>query len=758
MSILLLVVLIVILIQVPSIQNWAKNKAVTYLENKIHTKVSLGKINLRILDGLQLEKLYLEDQKKDTLLYVDDFRVDISVLQLLRSKAMISNIELNGAVANIIRQQPDSVYNFQYIIDAFASGDTTQKVSDTSSSFFVNIQKLGLSKLRLNFKDDVLGMQAKVSIGKLETSLHNFDTKTLNTDIPSFVFSQSNIWFEQYKPLVMLAKTDSTITVSTGKDTSTLSLPIKIGNIKLDSIGLHYKDNVGNMLVDGTVGKLSLEPKEINIAKMSFDISDIQLSKTKFLVDMGKSNAQNTPKDTATSTTNWLFAIQNIGIDSVDVAYNDLTSKPIKKGMDYGHLAFKNIQLGGKNIKLTPTQYSGEITKGTLSEKGGLQLRKLQSTFVYNDQGASLGKLLLQTDKTTLRDSMKVSYKSLDAIMKDPGEMFLYARLVNTSIYMGDILNVAPMLAQYMEGYQNSTFKLNTIVKGKVKDLNVPNLELSGLNNTYVKMSGTMRGLPDPNKMYFDLKIDQLRSTLEDIKSLIPKEMHPDSLIHGKGPINLRAAIKGTMSNFSIPYLQFRGLKNTYADLSASGSGLPDMKKAYFNVNIKKFNISAADIETLAPIGSIPKDKIRIPNNISASGYFRGGLAAMNTDLKINTTNGGATVKGSLNKAGVYDFTMGLQDLDLGYIAKMDTVLGKMTLQAAAKGSGLNLTKFDKNALVSQFNADIVSADIYGYNYQNFNTSGTVEKGIVNANTAILDSNIQFSMQTMANILPQYPS
>ncbi len=758
-SILALVVLIVILIQVPSIQNWAKNKAVTYLENKIHTKVSLGKINLRILDGIQLEKLYLEDQKKDTLLYVDDFRLDISVLQLLRGKAMISNVELNGAVANVYRQKPDTVYNFQYIINAFASNDTTTKKVDTTSSFFVNIQKLGLNDLRLGFHDDVLGMNAKIKIGNLATSLHNFDTKTLNTDVPSFVLSSTDISFEQYKPLVTLAKTDSTIVVSTGTDTTAISLPIKIGEIALNKINLHYKDNVGNMLVDGNVGNLHIVPNKINISTMDIDLSKIQLEQTHFLINMGKGESTaNAKKDTSTTVSKWRFGVQQLDIDSVDVAYNDLTAKPIKTGMDYGHLDFKNIQLEGKDFDLTPAEYKGTITKGNLSEKGGLNLKKLQASFTYNDHGASLGKLLLQTDRTILRDSVTVMYKSLDAIVKDPGEMFLYARLANTSIYMGDILNVAPMLATYMEGYQKSTFRLNTVVKGKVKDLSIPNLELRGLNNTYVKLSGTMRGLPDANKAYFDLKIDRLQSTLEDIKSLIPKEMHPDSLIHGKGAIDLRAAIKGSMSNFTIPYFQLRGLKNTYVDLSAKGTGLPNMKKAYFDVNIRKFNTSAADIETLAPLGSIPKDKIRIPNNISASGYFRGGLAAMNTNLKINTTNGGATVKGTLNKAGVYDFALGLNDLDLGYIAKMDTVLGKLTLQASAKGSGLNLNNFDKNKLISTFDANVVSADVYGYQYHNFNTSGNIDKGIVNAKTSILDSNIQFSMQTVANILPKYPS
>lgn len=758
-GILLLAVLVIVLIQLPSVQNWAKNKAITFLESKIHTRVSLDRIHLRLLKGLELDKLYIEDQRKDTLLYVNSFRVDISMLQLLRGRAMISNLELNDGVANVHRQEPDTVYNFQYIINAFSSGDTAVKPVDTTSSFFVNVNNLGIKNLRLRFLDDLLGMKAAVHIGNLSTSLQNFDTKTLNTDIPSFVLGQTNISFEQYKPLVTVAKTDSVIVVSTGKDTTAISLPIKVGEIALSQVKIYYKDDVGNMLVDGNIGNLNVVPSNINVTKMDINLSKIKLDQTHFLINMGKSQPTTVKKNTTnTPPLQWRFGIAQLDVNKLDVAYNDLTAKPVRTGMDYGHLDFKNIKLTGKDFDLTPAQYRGIITDGSLSENGGLNLKKIQTTFVYNDNGASLGKLLLQTDKTFLRDSLTVQYKSLDAIIKDPGEMFLYARLVNTSIYMGDILRVAPMLAPYIAGYANSTFKLNTTLRGKVKDLSIPNLELQGLNNTYVKLSGVLRGLPDPNKAYFDLKIDRLRSTLEDIKSLIPKDMHPDSLIHGRGSLDLRTTIKGRMSDFTIPYLQFTGLHNTNIDLSARVKGLPDMKKAYFDVNIRRFNISAADIETLAPIGSIPKDQVRIPNNIAANGYFRGGLSAMNTDLNIRTTNGDATVKGLLNSNGVYDFNFGLHGLDLGYIAKMDSSLGKFTLQATAKGSGLNLQKFDKSKLVSQFDANVVSADLYGYQYQNFNTTGTVAHGLVNLQSAILDSNIQFSMKAVANILPQYPA
>jgi len=41
-----LLVLIYVLIQVPAVQNFARKKVVSYLENKIHTRVQIGKLSL----------------------------------------------------------------------------------------------------------------------------------------------------------------------------------------------------------------------------------------------------------------------------------------------------------------------------------------------------------------------------------------------------------------------------------------------------------------------------------------------------------------------------------------------------------------------------------------------------------------------------------------------------------------------------------------------------------------------------------------
>ncbi len=89
-SILFLVLLVVILIQVPAVQNFIKDKAVTFVEGKIHTKVKIGHISLGLPKLVVLENVYFEDQKKDTLIAGDKLKVDISLLKLLNHQVEVN--------------------------------------------------------------------------------------------------------------------------------------------------------------------------------------------------------------------------------------------------------------------------------------------------------------------------------------------------------------------------------------------------------------------------------------------------------------------------------------------------------------------------------------------------------------------------------------------------------------------------------------------------------------------------------------------
>jgi hypothetical protein len=137
-TILALLLLLTILIQVPSVQNFAKDKAVTYLNGKIKTKVTLDRIAVKFPKEIVLEGFYFEDQKKDTLLIGKRLEADVDLFKLLSSELQINSVSLQNATANISKNK-DGVYNFDYIIKAFES---KKPVDPNSKPFKISVENV----------------------------------------------------------------------------------------------------------------------------------------------------------------------------------------------------------------------------------------------------------------------------------------------------------------------------------------------------------------------------------------------------------------------------------------------------------------------------------------------------------------------------------------------------------------------------------------------------------------------------------------
>lgn len=81
-----------LLLTVPSVQNFAAQKATTYLSSYLGTTVSLSSINIRGFDNVVVDDLYLADLHNDTMLYATKVKAHINKMQLLAG-----NVSLNRA-------------------------------------------------------------------------------------------------------------------------------------------------------------------------------------------------------------------------------------------------------------------------------------------------------------------------------------------------------------------------------------------------------------------------------------------------------------------------------------------------------------------------------------------------------------------------------------------------------------------------------------------------------------------------------------
>src|ERR1035437_2613675 len=148
-----LLVIIIVLIQVPFIQTELKNKAISYVTRKSHSVIRIKNIALSLTQSLIVESLYVEDMKKDTLLYVGRVSISLALYDLLQKNIHIRTLNVEDLVARMIRSNNDTLYNFSFLLTAFADTSTVKQVPQTASHWTFALDKLTLTKIHLLYDD-----------------------------------------------------------------------------------------------------------------------------------------------------------------------------------------------------------------------------------------------------------------------------------------------------------------------------------------------------------------------------------------------------------------------------------------------------------------------------------------------------------------------------------------------------------------------------------------------------------------------------
>ncbi|MEJ7683761.1 MAG: hypothetical protein WKG06_39045 [Segetibacter sp.] len=116
----------------------------------------------------------MKTETKDTLIAGNQLKVDIDMFKLLHSELQINEINLNQITAKIKRQLPDTIFNYQFIVDAFASPKDTAVKTDTSAMKMA-IEKIIVDKTRLVYFDVVTGNDVDVYLNHFDTRIDKFE-------------------------------------------------------------------------------------------------------------------------------------------------------------------------------------------------------------------------------------------------------------------------------------------------------------------------------------------------------------------------------------------------------------------------------------------------------------------------------------------------------------------------------------------------------------------------------------------------------
>ena len=110
----------------PSIQNKVQRKTTAILAQKLGTKVEIDSVSIDLLKGgVSLYRLALWDQKNVKMLNVDTVQVSLGIWALTQKNIEINKATLAGCKAVLYKLLPDTVANYQFIIDSLKRKPTT---------------------------------------------------------------------------------------------------------------------------------------------------------------------------------------------------------------------------------------------------------------------------------------------------------------------------------------------------------------------------------------------------------------------------------------------------------------------------------------------------------------------------------------------------------------------------------------------------------------------------------------------------------
>ncbi len=160
------------ILHLSTVQTWLVKKIATNLSEKLHTKVTVKKVDVRFFNKVLLQGVMVEDLQKDTLLYAGTLKANVNDWFFLKDKISLENVGLDDAIVNMKRT--DSVWNYQFLVDFFAS---PKKKTSTSAPLVIDLKELHFSNIKFNKIDGWIGQDMVANIGKLDVLMELLDIK-----------------------------------------------------------------------------------------------------------------------------------------------------------------------------------------------------------------------------------------------------------------------------------------------------------------------------------------------------------------------------------------------------------------------------------------------------------------------------------------------------------------------------------------------------------------------------------------------------
>ncbi len=262
------------------------------------------------------------------------------------------------------------------------------------------------------------------------------------------------------------------------------------------------------------INKLSIRNKQLEIRKLSFDHSQLNVHRTddgtfnyQFLVDYfsNENRAEN-------SISPWKTHVLAFRISNANLHFQD-ADHPLKiNGAYMPEVSIQDINLAIRDIQIASNVLAFELDYLTYRESHGFKVDYLSGSVALSDGGGSINNFLLRTANTDLSFDLELLYDGLYAEAFS-SESFEYALDLNPSKI--DLSDIGHYLT-FIHGANNQVL-LSGRFTGNTAQIAAEDVVFNAGEDTKFNGSFYLNGLDDLSKADLTLNISALHSSLADI-------------------------------------------------------------------------------------------------------------------------------------------------------------------------------------------------------------------------------------------------
>ncbi len=334
---------------------------------------------------------------------------------------------------------------------------------------------------------------------------------------------------------------------------------VVVDQLDFNDVRLNTAQFVPSARVKGSVGRLLLHSRSINLAKETVSVDNASLADAHLDVAL----SDTVPEDTTSTPTRWQIAVGKLSIERSDVklhmpgdtlrigtgfeqlkaergffdllrgtyrldllqwqggtlAYDDRYAKPVATGLDFNHIALSDIQLRLDSLLYGDGSLAVHLRQCAMKERCGLTLKELSGRVKLDTTHISLPDLRMRTPKSMLTARVDMDFSTF--AQNNPGKMQVDLKGYVVKSDFAPLLSALP--PALLRSMPDTPITLNADVAGNMRALNIRQLAVTYPTVFALKAHGKAQNLMSVDRLRANITADAHAYNLNFVKTLLPK-------------------------------------------------------------------------------------------------------------------------------------------------------------------------------------------------------------------------------------------